>query len=55
MELKKENDSTMKKAPLLTSQVSGGSPGLSGSEAERKVKELEKRVTKMRNDNQEQK
>jgi hypothetical protein len=56
LEMKKENDASMKKAPILkTQEPTANSSTMSGGEAERKLKELEKRVTKMRNENQEQK
>ena len=57
--MKKENDLTSKgKAPPLSpSKLDQPEPttGLSMTELERRLKEAEKRVTKMRNENQEQK
>ena len=50
LEMKKENDSTMKDAPILREAQA---PIENTSEAERKIKEMEKRITKMRNENQE--
>ena len=56
LELKKENDAKMTSAPPLKAMDEPLSPtinGLSGSEAEKRVKDAEKKMVRLRNENQE--